>query len=190
MVIGCFSCSSFILRVVGYCKYINLFYINNRYIFKKNIVFLSPDIIKMIQRIQSVYLFLAAVLSGGLIFILDLWVNEQGNRFQVMDSFNSGNALLVIMAVLFFISALITFIAIFQFRNRKMQFVLGRLTILINFFLIGILVYFAQNLSGEIYVSEKGIGLLIPIISIVLVVLANKAIKKDEELVKSVDRLR
>ena len=39
-------------------------------------------------------------------------------------------------------------------------------------------------------VSEKGIGMFIPILVILLVVLANKAIKKDEDLVKSVDRLR
>jgi hypothetical protein len=39
-------------------------------------------------------------------------------------------------------------------------------------------------------ISEKGIGMLLPIISIVFIALANKAIKKDEDLVKSVDRLR
>jgi len=108
----------------------------------------------------------------------------------VMDSFNSNNTLLIVMAVLFFLSALLTFVAIFQFKKRQLQFVLGRLSILTNFILLGILVYFSQNLSGEINVSEKGIGLLIPILTIVLVVMANKAIKKDEELVKSVDRLR
>jgi hypothetical protein len=92
--------------------------------------------------------------------------------------------------VLFIVSAILTLLAIFQFKKRQLQFVLGRLAILINFILVGILVYFTQNLSGEMQVSEKGIGLLIPIFTIVFVVLANKAIKKDEELVKSVDRLR
>ena len=144
----------------------------------------------MIQRIQSVYLLLATLISGGLIFVFNLWINELGNKFFVMDSFSSGNVMLVTMAVLFFVSALISCITIFKFKNRQRQFVLGRLTILINFFLLGILVYFSQNLSGEIQVSEKGIGLLIPIFTILLVVMANKAIKKDEELVKSVDRLR
>lgn len=67
---------------------------------------------------------------------------------------------------------------------------MGRVIILINFILLGVLVYFSQNLSGEIKISEKGIGLLIPIVTIVVISLANKAIKKDEELVKSVDRLR
>jgi len=43
---------------------------------------------------------------------------------------------------------------------------------------------------GEASVSEKGIAMFVPLVSIVLLVLANKAIKKDEDLVKSVDRLR
>lgn len=144
----------------------------------------------MIQRIQTIYLLVATLLSGGAIFMFDLWTNIEGIKFFVMDSFTSNNTLLVVMAVLFFLSAALTFVAIFQFKKRQLQFVLGRLAILTNFILLGILVYFAQNLSGEINVSEKGIGLLIPVLTIVLVVMANKAIKKDEELVKSVDRLR
>jgi Domain of unknown function (DUF4293) len=144
----------------------------------------------MIQRIQSIYLLVATLLSGGLIFILNLWVDEQETKFFVLDSFSSENTMLKVMGVFFFVSALLTFIAIFQFKNRQLQFVLGRLSILTNFIIIGIVVYFTQNLSGEINVSEKGIGLLIPILTIVFVVIANKAIKRDEELVKSVDRLR
>lgn len=144
----------------------------------------------MIQRIQTIYLLIATIFSGGLIFLVDLWKIEDGTSFFAMDSFSSKNVMLMSMSTLFFVSAVLTFIAVFQFKNRQLQFVLGRLSILINFMLLGILVYFTQNLSGEINVSEKGIGLLIPIFSIVLVVLANRAIKRDEELVKSVDRLR
>ena len=144
----------------------------------------------MIQRIQSIYLLFATLISGGFIFFLKLWVDDSGLEFFALDSFNTGNILLKIMTILFLSSAVLTFVTIFQFKKRQLQFVFGRLTILINFILLGILVYFAQNLSGEIKVSEKGIGLLIPILTILFVVLANKAIKKDEELVKSVDRLR
>jgi ABC-type polysaccharide transport system permease subunit len=71
-----------------------------------------------------------------------------------------------------------------------MQFVLNRLNIISNFVLLGVFVYRSLTLSGETLVSEKGIGVLLPIISIVLLAMANKAIKKDEDLVKSVDRLR
>lgn len=144
----------------------------------------------MIQRIQTMYLSIATLLSGGIIFIVDLWENAKNKAFNIIDSFTTDSTLLKAMSVLFIVSAIITFFAIFKYKNRQTQFVLGRLSILINFILLGILVYYVQNLSGEITVSEKGIGLLIPIFTILFVALANRAIKKDEELVKSVDRLR
>ncbi len=144
----------------------------------------------MIQRIQTLYLLLAAFLSIGLIFIVNLWITVAGDKFFVLDAFEANNLVLKSIAILFFASGLLAVITIFLFKNRKLQFVIGRIIILINFILLGILVYFSQNLSGEIKISEKGIGLLIPIITIIVISLANKAIKKDEELVKSVDRLR
>ncbi len=144
----------------------------------------------MIQRIQTLYLLAATFVVGGGVFVVDLWKNKEGISFFVIDSFNTENYVLIAMSLLFYISAILTFVTIFLFNNRKLQFVMGRLTILINFILLGVLIFYSQNLSGEIEVSEKGIGLLIPIFAIVLVVLANRAIKRDEELVKSVDRLR
>src|SRR5690606_41655975 len=91
---------------------------------------------------------------------------------------------------LFLGSAALSLITIFCYGNRKLQFVLNRVNIILNFILLGLFVYQSLNLSGEADVSEKGIGVVIPALSIVLLVLANKAIKKDEDLVKSVDRLR
>ena len=61
---------------------------------------------------------------------------------------------------------------------------------ILNVILLGLFVYQSLNLSGETLVSEKGIGMFLPIGSIILLVLANKAIKKDEDLVKSADRIR
>ena len=98
--------------------------------------------------------------------------------------------MLKIIPILFIGSAILSLIAIFQFKNRQLQFVIGRINILTNLILLGLLVYQSLNLSGETLVSEKGIGSALPIIVIVLQVMANKAIKKDEDLVKSVDRLR
>jgi len=81
-------------------------------------------------------------------------------------------------------------ISVLRYKHRKQQFVLNRFNILLHLFLLGFFVVRSLNLSGETPVSEKGIGMLIPVFSIVFLVLANKAIKKDEDLVKSVDRLR
>ena len=88
------------------------------------------------------------------------------------------------------LSAVLALVALFLFKNRKLQFVLGRLNIILNFVLLGFLVYCLLMLPGEMEIAEKGIGDFVPILSIVFLVLANKAIKKDEDLVKSVDRLR
>ncbi|MBS9765926.1 MAG: DUF4293 domain-containing protein [Flavobacteriaceae bacterium] len=144
----------------------------------------------MIQRVQTLYLSIATILSGVVVFFLDLWETAKHKAFSVLDTFATDSVLLKSITILFVVSAVITFITIFKYKTRKTQFVLGRLSILINLILLGILVYYVQNLSGEITVSEKGIGLLIPIFTILFIVLANRAIKKDEELVKSVDRLR
>lgn len=144
----------------------------------------------MIQRIQSIYLLVAGIISGGLTFLVNLWATQTSPAIHVIDLFSSNSFLEKLVPVSFFISALVSIVAIFLFKNRQLQFVLNRLNILINLFLLGILIYLSQTLSGEASVSEKGIGMFFPIIVILLLFLANKAIKKDEDLVKSVDRLR
>ncbi|MGG8497019.1 DUF4293 family protein [Tenacibaculum sp. TC6] len=145
----------------------------------------------MIQRIQTIYLFLAGLLSGGLTLLVKLWIQAKENTpIYIVDLFAGSSVFEKLVPVLFFASALLSIVTILFFKNRQLQFVLGRLNLLINLFLLGLLIYLSLTLSGETAVSEKGIGMLIPVFVILLVVLANKAIKKDEDLVKSVDRLR
>jgi len=136
----------------------------------------------MLQRIQTVYLLLAAGLSAGLIFVFHLWISDNGDTVFVKDN--------LLYLGLFLGSAVLSLVSVFMYNNRKLQFVLGRLNIILNFVLLGVIVYQSQNLPGETAVSENGIGMFLPLVSIVLLALANKAIKKDEDLVKSVDRLR
>ena len=144
----------------------------------------------MIQRVQSIYLFIAALLSGGLIFLVNFWTLEDGNIVEIMDTIYDERFLIKSIGISFFASTILSIFSIFKFKNRKNQFVFGRINILINFYLLGVLAIQSQNLSGETNVSEKGIGIFFPIIVIVFLAMANKAIKKDEDLVKSVDRLR
>ncbi|EAS20160.1 DUF4293 domain-containing protein [Nonlabens mediterrranea] len=136
----------------------------------------------MIQRIQTIYLLLAAAVSGGLIFVVSLWIDGEGNEVVAMDESSYFGA--------FVVSALLSLVAIFIYNNRKLQTVINRLNILLNLILLGVFVYRSLTMSGETAVSEKGIGMLIPIISIVFLVLANRAIRRDEQLVKSADRFR
>ena len=137
----------------------------------------------MLQRVQTLYLILVLLLMAVLPYILPLWTLKSGKEFYFMEN--------IIYVILFGLGSTLTIISVISFKKRQFQFVLGRLNIILNLILLGLFVYRSLNVSGEINsVSEKGIGMFIPVFSIVMLVLANKAIKKDEDLVKSVDRLR
>jgi len=143
----------------------------------------------MIQRIQTIYLFLASIVSGGLIFVFNLW-NTLKEQIFVLDLFQEELVTIKLIPFMFITSAILSISTIFLYKDRKLQFVIGRVIVLINLFLLVLLIYLSLTLSGETSVSEKGIGMFLPILVILLIVLANKAIKKDEDLVKSADRLR
>jgi ABC-type polysaccharide transport system permease subunit len=135
----------------------------------------------MIQRIQTLYLALVVIISGVLPFVFPLW-KENGAEFYFMQDMK--------YVTLAGLSVALAVLSISNFKKRQQQFVFNRLNIILNLILLGLFVYRSLTLSGESFDSEKGIGLFLPIASIVFLVLANRAIKRDEELVKSVDRLR
>ena len=129
----------------------------------------------MLQRIQTVWIFLAVL---GTVFL-----NITAQDFDVLGAYLTINASTVIL-ILFEV------LSIFSFRNRKRQILLNNVSIIINALLIGLLAYWLLNLSGGISIPEKGIEPVFPFLSIVCLLLANMYIRKDERLVKSVDRLR
>jgi len=137
----------------------------------------------MLQRIQTIYLLLALVATGILPFFTPLWTMTDGKPYYFVQN--------EIYVVVLGLSTTLSLLSIISYNKRQNQFVIGRLNIILNLILLGLFVYRSLNLSGEtLAVSEKGIGMFLPIVAIVLLVLANKAIKRDEDLVKSVDRLR
>ena len=144
----------------------------------------------MLQRIQTIYLFIAVVLSGAIIYLLPLWINNNGEVFYLDNLIQSEDWKMISMVVAFGLSSFLSLISIFLYKNRKQQIGLNRFNIVVNFYLLGIIVYHLLILPGESEISEKGIGLFIPVLVIVFLALANKSILKDEKLVKSVDRLR
>jgi len=136
----------------------------------------------MWQRIQTLYMSVVVLLAVCLLFVFEVGVDANGVAVLGKD--------IVLVFFQSVLTILIVIVAIMQFKNRQNQFVLNRVAILIQFFLLGFFVYRALSLPGEGLTSEKGIGAFVPIVSIVLLALANRAIKKDEDLVKSVDRIR
>ena len=136
----------------------------------------------MIQRIQTLYLGLVAVTSILAAFFIKNLVK--------IDEIGIFGISMPVDRMTFFIIAATAIFSIFLFKKRINQFIVNRLNIILNLLLLGFFVYRSLNLSGESLLSQKGIWVVIPLISIVLLILANKAIKRDEDLVKSVDRLR
>lgn len=129
----------------------------------------------MLQRIQTIWTLLA-VLSAVFLFIT-------GQDVVISDSIpllNIGCIVLVIIGAL----------SIFSFKNRKRQILLNTISIIINALLIGVLAYWLLNLSGGIQFPEKGIEPIFPLMAVICLLIANVYIRKDERLVKSVDRLR
>jgi peptidoglycan/LPS O-acetylase OafA/YrhL len=136
----------------------------------------------MLQRIQSLYLLGAIVSSGILPFLFYLWKDSNG--------FPSYFASHLMIAVMFGFSTALSLLGLSSYKKRQQQFVVGLFNIALNVILLGLLVFYSIILPGEHDVSEKGIGLFLPLVSIVLLILANRAVKKDEKLVKSSNRIR
>ena len=88
-------------------------------------------------------------------------------------------------------AGVLALIAIFLFKNRPLQSRLARLSILFIIAGIGFSAYLLFSQSGNT-INALGIsaGTFLPIVAIILTVLANRSIKKDENLVRSMDRLR
>ncbi len=134
----------------------------------------------MIQRIQSVYLLLAAMFTG----IISLLVPFFNTAKQSLDLFH-----FPIFTAAFILSTLISLFSIFRYRKRRQQVVAGRFNIILNFAVFGFLMYYwYENYNLE--PTNLGLGVFIPIIAVILLSLANRHIMRDELLIRSADRLR
>ena len=135
----------------------------------------------MIQRIQSVFLFIAALVFLATIFL----------RSQIASETMTWVVPTVIgLQVLAAACALLT---IFFYNNRKQQ--LKMVTLLQFIALIAIIGMFGgaymAGLVEELPGNTTGLVLLVlPMVGYVLVRLSGQRIKKDIELVRSMDRLR
>lgn len=131
----------------------------------------------MIQRIQSIYLLIVSTISisSYLIFPkLNFTLNDISFMNYLVTPY---------LCLGFFLS----FFNIFLFKNRKLQFKLNKIHLLIHLLLLIIFFFFLyQNKIN--YPDIQWITT--PILSVIFLLLANKGIKSDEDLIRSVDRLR
>lgn len=157
----------------------------------------------MIQRIQSVYLLLVAIVIALCFFFPFYSVDLVGSEL-VADSMKgqliaqgivlseSNHPYVMILCI---ISILISVAAIFLYGNRTIQLRITRLGILINTGLLVAVFFALEEVKAlhpglEIEIGQYGLSCYLPIVAMVLGFLATRGILKDEMLVRSSNRLR
>ena len=147
----------------------------------------------MIQRIQTVFLFLSAVFAGVLFFV-PIASFDLGNEIVNLSIFGAGNSVKALpLLILTILMLLIPFVTIFMFKKRELQLKLSSLNVFLNAVFCGLIFLFYDNSIQENLLVETityAFGTYVPLINMVLSVLAMRWIKKDIELIKSIDRLR
>jgi drug/metabolite transporter (DMT)-like permease len=120
----------------------------------------------MIQRIQTVYFLLVVGLMMVLLFVLPV---------SVLKPTESGGI------------AILAFIAIFLFKKRKTQIWFGYIILFI--LLLDYVLFFVCSFDSSAFASGI-LTFLIPLVAGIFDFLAIKGIRRDEKLVRSLDRLR
>ena len=155
----------------------------------------------MIQRIQSVWLFLASLA----IFLLFLFPYIQftdpagiAKAIKITGLYKYTGTEVVLeqaFTILTIGTVLVAFIPvaiIFFYKDRKKQLTYCYIAIVIILAYSFWLVETAKDVIGDLQLQMQnyGLGVLLPSLSILFLVLATKGIRKDDRLVRSADRLR
>tara|TARA_B100001113_G_C21047490_1_gene595188 strand:- start:37 stop:429 length:393 start_codon:yes stop_codon:yes gene_type:complete len=130
----------------------------------------------MIQRIQTLFFFLSAILLIIIVFTFPV-LKEKNTLYFLTDSFFYARLCI-------FMSAALSIFAIFQFKDRKKQLLISSISRLMITIAVLLIVFLYRQ--DRIF----AFGMLLLIIPFILLILANVFIKKDEKLVKSADRIR
>lgn len=151
----------------------------------------------MIQRIQSVYLLIAVMLQA-ISLILNWSTYILGETYHALSGMSSTyegvSAMPLMLGIL--VSIILLLAVIFQFKNRKKQMLWANLTMIQMLVIMGLFSWVHYRMISRLRNSEidleigYGVAVVFPIVSLVLTWLAKKAIKKDDDLVRSADRLR
>lgn len=138
----------------------------------------------MIQRVQTIYLFLVSLACIVFIFIPFGYTKTPTGNVEIftVKQFVPDLVLTIVVAVFAFVS-------IFLFKNRITQMKVVLVNILLSISLIGLMIFgITKHIGIENY--NFRFGVIFPIFIFLFNMLAYGSIKQDENLVKSMDRLR
>lgn len=136
----------------------------------------------MIQRIQTIWLLLAAAASFASLKLSFYSGKKDAVLFEQLSGSTGGFLLLVLSVAV----ALLAVVSIFLFKNRKLQIRLALAALVLQ---LVVLFLYIQKTAAFIegnYTLTSVVSFAVP----VLLVFAVLGIRKDEKLIKSMDRLR
>jgi hypothetical protein len=157
----------------------------------------------MLQRVQSLFLLGVVICMIALLFS-PIWSEEgksakekmQFNTFA-LSKINNGQEEVqqntIYMSIIAFVVGAMAGYEIFSYKNRIRQRMLGGINSLIMILLIGIAFYITYTADQAYQPDQQGkyqIGFFLIMIAIILNILANRFIMRDEKLVRSADRMR
>lgn len=154
----------------------------------------------MIQRIQSVYLFIAGLASCMALFapMAALWTKGFGDPMLSFRAFGYESSIPEMagryphgVIIFLCLTAFIAFFAIFVFKNRKKQLSLVYTGIVCNLLACASIVAYMLSIANK-FELEVGVEIYsaLPLISLLSFFMACRAIKKDEALVRAANRIR
>lgn len=149
----------------------------------------------MIQRIQSIFLLLAAAALGSQ-FALPYGQTTADNPARSLPALADGafNPLDNIgLLGLTTLGALLALITIFLYKNRMLQARLAGLGVLVTILLLVLVGISSKTTLDQLPEGgsmQLSAGLALPVVALLFNWLAGRAIRKDEALVRSMDRLR
>ena len=157
----------------------------------------------MIQRIQTLYLAVAGIaIALAFFFPVITFINEaqggvevylKGIRDNSAPALGLSNTMLLPLQIMAALTAILAFSAIFLYRNRRSQMKFVRLGIVLLLVIIALIFFYYANVMSKITSTTPEFnhaGTYLLLVSLVMFVLANRGIMKDERLVKAADRLR
>ena len=121
----------------------------------------------------------------------ELTLTAFGFQAQGLDPAGAGPVWLIGMLAV--ASAAVAAFEIFQFRSRGKQLLLGSINLLLIVSTLGAMFYFSNKGEQLLNLKLEGqflMGFYLPTLALLLNLLANRFIRRDEQLVRSMDRLR
>lgn len=147
----------------------------------------------MIQRKQSLFLFAVAIIGITLFFVPFINYNQTGGNFNLnlisAINFEGITSNIYYPFLLNTLVVILSIITIFLFKNRVLQYKLSNIVLLLNVFTTG-LFFLLSFLNVPVDSMSFAFGAFLPIIGAAFAFLAAHFIKKDEQLVRSADRIR